>query len=157
MDKELFRKTEAILYDYKDLINKIELLKAEIKELEEDYEGTTAISYEESRGSTNKFNSIVENEVMSREKKLIYYYKDLNKKQTLKRRLDVAIESLKEEEKKLVELRYTNKRTLSWNQVAFVLKYSVDYCRKDLRSRIIKKIADTIFYNPYKQERFNII
>lgn len=156
MDKELFRKTEAILYDYNDLTNKIELLKAEIKEMEEEYEGCSAIQYEEKTGSTNKFNSAVENEVMSREQKLIYYYKDLNRKQTLKRRLDVAIESLKEEEKQLVELRYTNKRTLSWNQTAMVLKYSVDYCRKDLRSRIIRKLADTIFYNPYKQERFKV-
>lgn len=156
MDKELFRKTEAILYDYNDLTNKIELLKAEIKEMEEEYKGCSAIQYEEKTGSTNKFNSTVENEVMSREQKLIYYYKDLNRKQTLKRRLDVAIESLKEEEKQLVELRYTNKRTLSWNQTAMVLKYSVDYCRKDLRSRIIKRVADTIFYNPYKQERFKL-
>ena len=156
MDKELFGKTEAILYDYNDLANKIELLKAEIKEMEEEYEGCSAIQYEEKTGSTNKFNSAVENEVMSREQKLIYYYKDLNRKQTLKRRLDVAIESLKDEEKQLVELRYTNKRTLSWNQIARALKYSVDYCRKDLRCRIIKKLADTIFYNPYKQERFKL-
>lgn len=156
MDKELFRKTEAILYDYNDLTNKIELLKAEIKEMEEEYEGCPAIQYEEKTGSTSKFNSTVENEVMSREQKLIYYYKDLNRKQTLKRRLDVAIESLKEEEKQLVELRYTNKRTLSWNQTAMVLKYSMDYCRKDLRSRIIKRVADIIFYNPYKKERFKL-
>lgn len=156
MDKELFRKTEGILYDYNDLTNKIELLKAEIKEMEEEYEGCSAIQYEEKTGSTNKFNSSVENEVMSREQRLICYYKDLNKKQTLKRRLDVAIESLKEEEKQLVELRYTNKRTLSWNQIARALKYSVDYCRKDLRNRIIRKLADTIFYNPYKQERFEL-
>lgn len=156
MDKELFRKTEAILYDYNDLTNKIALLKAEIKEMEEEYKGCSAIQYEEKTGSNNRFNSTVENEVMSREQKLIYYYKDLNRKQTLKRRLDVAIESLKEEEKQLVELRYTNKRTLSWNQTAMVLKYSVDYCRKDLRSRIIKRVADTIFYNPYKQERFKL-
>lgn len=156
MDKELFRKTEGILYDYNDLTNKIELLKAEIKEIEEQYQGCSAIQYEEKTGSTNKFNSSVENEVMSREQKLICYYKDLNKKQTLKRRLDIAIESLKEEEKQLVELRYTNKRTLSWNQIARALKYSVDYCRKDLRNRIIRKLADTIFYNPYKQERFEL-
>lgn len=156
MDKELFRKTEGILYDYNDLTNKIELLKAEIKEMEEQYQGCSAIQYEEKTGSTNKFNSSVENEVMSREQKLICYYKDLNKKQTLKRRLDIAIESLKEEEKQLVELRYTNKRTLSWNQIARALKYSVDYCRKGLRNRIIRKLADTIFYNPYKQERFEL-
>lgn len=156
MDKELFRKTEGLLYDYNDLINKIELLKAEIKEMEEEYEGCSAIQYKEKTGSTNKFNSAVENEVISKEQKLIYYYKDLNRKQTLKRRVEVAIEGLKDEEKQLVELRYTNKRTLSWNQISRALKYSVDYCRKDLRNRIIKKLADTIFYNPYRQERFEL-
>lgn len=156
MNKELFRKTEGILYEYNDLTNKIELLRAEIKEMEEEYKGCSAIQYEEKTGNTNKFNSSVENEVISREQKLVYYYKDLNRKQTLKRRLDVAIESLKDEEKQLVELRYTNKRILSWNQIARALKYSVDYCRKDLRSRTIRKLADTIFYNPYKQERFEL-
>lgn len=154
MNKELFRKTEGILYEYNDLTNKIELLRAEIKEMEEEYRGCSVIQYEEKTGNTNKFNSSVENEVISREQKLVYYYKDLNRKQTLKRRIDVAIESLKEEEKQLVELRYTNKRILSWNQIARALKYSVDYCRKDLRSKTIRKLADTIFYNPYKQERF---
>ena len=50
MDKELFRKTEGILYDYNDLTNKIELLKAEIKEMEEEYKGCSAIQYEEKTG-----------------------------------------------------------------------------------------------------------
>ena len=104
MNKELFRKTEGILYEYNDLTNKIELLRAEIKEMEEEYRGCSAIQYEEKTGNTNKFNSSVENEVISREQKLVYYYKDLNRKQTLKRRIDVAIESLKEEEKQFETL-----------------------------------------------------
>ncbi|MGL4572015.1 MAG: DUF722 domain-containing protein [Clostridium sp.] len=153
MDKDLFKKTEAILYDYNNLALRIELLKAEIKDLEESYKGCGSIGYEERTQSTNKFSSSVENEILEKEKELKVLRVDLSKKITLKRRIDGAVEGLNDEERKLVELRYINKRALSWNQIAFVLKYSQEYCRKDLRRISIKKISDTVFYNPYIQER----
>lgn len=156
MDKNLFRKTEAILYDYNNLALKIDLLKAEIKDIEETYQGCGSISYEERTQATNKFNSSVENEVLEKEKLLKINKIDLNNKVTLKRRIDSAVQGLKDEERKLVELRYINKRQLSWNQIAFVLKYSQEYCRKDLRKKAINKIGDTIFYNPYEQSELKI-
>ncbi|WP_254176579.1 RinA family protein [Clostridium baratii] len=157
IDKNIFRKTEAILYDYNNLALRIDLLKAEIKDIEETYQGCGAMSYEERTQATNKFNSSVENEIIQREKELRALKLDLNNKIKLKRRIDAAIQGLKkDEERKLVELRYINKRPLSWNQIAYVLKYSQEYCRKDLRKKAINKIGDTIFYNPYKQERFKI-
>ncbi|WP_317411745.1 DUF722 domain-containing protein [Clostridium baratii] len=156
IDKNLFRKTEAILYDYNNLALKIDLLKAEIKDMEETYQGCGSIAYEERTQATNKFNSSVENEIIQREKELRALKLDLNGKIKLKRRIDAAIQGLKkDEERKLVELRYINKRPLSWNQIAYVLKYSQEYCRKDLRKKAINKIGDTIFYNPYIQQ--NII
>lgn len=152
IDKNIFRKTEAILYNYNDLALKIDLLKAEIKDMEETYQGCGSISYEEKTQATNKFNSSVENEIIQREKELRALKLDLNNKIKLKRRIDAAIQGLKkDEERKLVELRYINKRPLSWNQIAYVLKYSQEYCRKDLRKKAINKISDTIFYNPYRQ------
>ncbi|WP_338627582.1 DUF722 domain-containing protein [Clostridium baratii] len=155
IDKNIFRKTEAILYDYNNLALRIDLLKAEIKDIEETYQGCGAMSYEERTQATNKFNSSVENEIIEREKELKALKLDLNNKIKLKRRVDAAIQGLKkDEERKLVELRYINKRPLSWNQIAYVLKYSQEYCRKDLRDKVINKIGDTIFYNPYKQEKF---
>ena len=156
LDKETFRKTEGILYDYNNLSSKIDLLKLEIKDIEETYQGCRAIGYDEKTGATNKFNSSVENEIIKKEKMLIAIERDLKHKISLKRRIDVAVENLKDEQRKLVELRYINKRSLSWNQIAFVLKYSQEYCRKDLRYQAINRIADTIFYNPYRQERFKI-
>lgn len=156
IDKNIFRKTEAILYDYNNLALKIDLLKAEIKDMEETYQGCGSISYEEKTQATNKFNSSVENEIIQKEKDLRALKLDLNNKTTLKRRIDISVQGLKDEERKLVELRYINKRSLSWNQIAFVLKYSQEYCRKDLREKAINKIGDTIFYNPYKQEKLEI-
>lgn len=156
-DKNLFRKTEAILYDYNNLALKIELLKAEIKDIEETYQGCGSISYEERTQATNKFNSSVENEVVQREKELRALKLDLKNKTTLKRRIYISVQGLNDEERKLVELRYINKRRLSWNQIAYVLKYSQEYCRKDLRWKAINKIGDTIFYNPYNQEKFRYL
>ncbi|MCR6515315.1 RinA family protein [Clostridium sp. LY3-2] len=153
MDKDLFKKTEAILYDYNNLALRIELLKAEIKDLEESYKGCGSIGYEERTQSTNKFSSSVENEIIEREKELKVLRDDLSKKITLKRRIDGAVQGLNDEERKLVELRYINKRSLSWNQIAFVLKYSQEYCRKDLRNKAIISIIDIIFYNPYIQNK----
>ena len=155
MDKDLFKKTEAILYNYNNLALKIDLLKAEIKDIEETYQGCGAIGYEERTQATNKFNSAVENEILKREKMLNALKIDLNNKIKLKRRIDGAVQGLKkDEERKLVELRYINKRPLSWNQIAYVLKYSQEYCRKNLRISAIKCISDTIFYNPYEQINF---
>lgn len=154
IDKNIFRKTEAILYDYNNLALKIDLLKAEIKDIEEIYQGCGSISYKEKTQATNKFNSSVENEILEKEKLLKANKIDLNNKVILKRRIDSAVKGLKDDERKLVELRYINKRPLSWNQIAFVLKYSEEYCRKDLRKKAITKIGDTIFYNPYKQCSF---
>lgn len=156
MDKELFRKTEGVLYDYNNLVTKIELLKMDIEDMEREYAGCGAVEYKEKAGGTNKFNSSVENEVIDRDKKLRAYRNDLNRKISLKRRIDAAIENLKHEERKLIELRYTNKRQLSWEQTAYILNFNEDYCRKELRPEIIKKMSDMIFYNPYKQERFNV-
>lgn len=156
IDKNIFRKTEAILYDYNNVASRIELLKLEIKDIEETYKGCGSIAYEERTQTTNKFNSCVENEILEKERLLKANKIDLNNKVTLKRRIDSAVQGLKDEERKLVELRYINKRPLSWNQIAFVLKYSQEYCRKDLREKALNKIGDTIFYNPYRQENFNI-
>lgn len=156
IDKNIFRKTEAILYDYNKLSLRIELLKAEIKDIEETYQGCGSISYDERTQATNKFNSSVENEIMQKEKMLKTIKIDLSNKTKLKRRIDSAVQGLKDEERKLVELRYINKRQLSWNQIAFVLKYSQEYCRKDLRRKAINKIGDTIFYNPYEQSELKI-
>lgn len=39
-DKDLFRRTEGILYSYNDLLNDIDLVREDIKILEEEYKGS---------------------------------------------------------------------------------------------------------------------
>ncbi|HAT4312920.1 TPA: DUF722 domain-containing protein [Clostridium perfringens] len=155
MDKTLFKKTENLLRNYNKLETEIKLIEAEIKDIQESYTGCGAIGYNEKIGQTNKFSSMVEDEVIRKEKDLFYLKKDLDYKVKLKRRIDLAIQTLgAKEEKDLIKLRYINQPKVSWGIIARHLKYNKDYCRKELRPKIIKHIADFVFYNPGVQERF---
>lgn len=157
MDKVLFKKTENLLRNYNTLEIEINLIEAEIKDIQESYTGYGAIGYNEKSGPTNKFSSMVEDEVIRREKDLFYLKRDLDYKVRLKRRIDLAIQTLRtKEEKDLIRLRYINQPKVSWGTVARHLKYNKDYCRKELRPKVIKQIADFVFYNPGVQERFII-
>ena len=154
MNKELFRKTENLLKNYNRLETEIKLIKAEIEDIKESYTGCVAIGYSEKSGSTNKFSSMVEDEIIRKEKDLFYLKRDLEYKVKLKRRIDLAIQTLRT--KDLVKLKYINQPNVSWGNVAYILRYNKDYCRKELRNKIIRQIADFIFYNPGVQERFII-
>ena len=157
MDKVLFKKTENLLRDYNVLETEIKLIESEIKDIQESYSGCGAIGYSEKTGPTNKFSSMVEDEVIRKEKELYNLNKDLDYKVRLKRRIDLAIQTLRtKEEKDLIRLRYINQPKVSWGTVARHLKYNKDYCRKELRPKVIKQIADFVFYNPGVQERFII-
>ncbi|MGU8394902.1 DUF722 domain-containing protein [Clostridium perfringens] len=157
MNTELFRKTENLLKNYSRLETEIRLIKAEIEDIKESYIGCVAIGYSEKSGPTNKFSSMVEDEVIRKEKDLFYLKRDLDYKVRLKRRIDLAIQTLRtKEEKDLIRLRYINQPKVSWGTVARHLKYNKDYCRKELRPKVIKQIADFVFYNPGVQERFII-
>ncbi|MCX0399587.1 DUF722 domain-containing protein [Clostridium perfringens] len=157
MNKELFKETENLLKNYNKLDIEIKLIKAEIEDIKESYTGCVAIGYSEKSGQTNKFSSMVEDEIIRKEKDLFYLNRDLEYKIKLKRRIDLAIQTLRtKEEKELVKLKYINQPNASWGNVAYILRYNKDYCRKELRTKIIRQIADFVFYNPGIQERFII-
>ena len=95
MDKTLFKKTENLLRNYNTLETEIKLIEAEIKDIQESYTGCGAIGYNEKSGPTNKFSSMVEDEVIRKEKDLFYLKRDLDYKVRLKRRIDLAIQTLR--------------------------------------------------------------
>ena len=157
MDKALFKKTERLLKNYNQLANEIEMIKNEIEITQSSYLGYGSIGYNEKSGPTNKFSSVVENEIFIRNEKLRKLENDLKYKKKLKNRIDMAIKNLStQEERDLIKLRYINNPRLSWGSVARHLRYNKDHCRKVLRPRIIRKMIDFIFYNPGVQEKFDI-
>ncbi|WP_242979655.1 hypothetical protein [Clostridium perfringens] len=68
MNKELFRKTENLLRNYNRLETEIKLIEGEIEDIKEYYTGCVVIGYSEKSGPTNKINSMVEDEIIRKEK-----------------------------------------------------------------------------------------
>lgn len=157
LDKNIFRKTEAMLYGYKNLEMDIDFLRLEVKRIKNNYEGCKGLDMsKENTGKTNKFSSVVENEIMYRERELINLEIELNNKQILKEQIDSVVNRMSDDERRLVELRYLNRNTLSWEQIAYIVNLSEIYVRTKLRTKAIEKVGRTIFVDRCKQERFAI-
>ena len=146
MSKELFKKTERILYNYSMLKAEINNLELEIEELENEYEGIGAISYEERSGTTYKISDSVANELIFKEKEVYRLNKMKRSKEILLSKINNALEVLDENERKVVHYRYLNgKRT--WIQVGEILSMDSNYCCNTLRVNTINKLSKMIFPN----------
>lgn len=143
MNKELFRKTEGALYNYKTLIAEVENLKIAIAEEKKEYKGCSAITYEEKTAPTNKFNSTVENEVMTKDKQLNRLNEELEIKQLSIQRIENALEPIVGREKEIVELKYF-KKLKTWEMVGERVNLSGDYCR-NLGKDIIERVSKILF------------
>ena len=144
MDKELFKGTESILYNYSMLKAEINNLELELEELENEYEGIGAMVYEERSGATNKISDSVANEIIFKEKEVYKLNKMKRSKEILLSKINNALEVLDDNERKVVHYRYLNgKRT--WMQVGEILAIDSNYCCNTLRVNIINKLSKMIF------------
>lgn len=146
-NKNLFKKTEAILYDYKNLEIKIMNLDIDIETLKNSYCGVAPVSYKGRTQSTNKFNSVVENEIIDREENIEDLIRRLeiekNYNINLKKKIDNALKTLPEESFKLVELRYF-KGKQTWTAIGRKLNMDKDYCCRK-RCEIIERLGRLIY------------
>lgn len=139
MNKELLQRTEDTLAGYKALKAEIENLKLYLEEIEEEYKGCSAAAYEEGSGSSNKFNSVVENEIISKEelKHQIEY------KERFLRRIDNALSTLKEIDYTIIKLKYIDKLS-TWDVVGNNVNLTGDYCRAKAKP-ILNTLSEIIF------------
>lgn len=145
-EKEEYGEAEKLLESYGELVEEIDWLKSNIEDLEDEFEGCTSIEITTGSGATNKFNSIVENEIITKEDKLKTLNIKLYENLRLKKKIDRAVEKLKGVDREVIELRYINKRVLGWKEIAYTVAYSETYCRKKIKQRAIKKMAKYIVY-----------
>jgi RinA family phage transcriptional activator len=147
LDKDLFKKTEGELYNYKGLDIKIKSIEMDIEMLQNDIT-LKAINYNEKSGPTNAFNSSVENEVIRRDevvKEQIQKLQNAKKFYMIKKnKIENALQCLNDEEIKLVEMRYFQKVKNNWTKIGFNLGMDRMTCSR-LRNKIIKKLSDFIF------------
>ena len=145
-EKEEYGEAEKLLESYGELVEEIDWLKSNIEDLEDEFEGCTSIEITTGSGATNKFNSIVENEIITKEDKLKTLNIKLYENLRLKKKIDRAVEKLKGVDREVIELRYINKRVLGWKEIAYTVSYSETYCRKKIKQRAIQKMAKYIVY-----------
>ena len=126
-----FSDAEGKLYNYNSTKIELNSLKIDLEYLEIDYKGCKAISYDERTGETYNISNTVESEVLAKERQI--------------RKIENALELLKEEEKRLVNFRYfsNRKKAPSWLDVGEEIGYSDKKCRA-MRNDIINRIKTLI-------------
>lgn len=108
---------EGILYNYPKLKVEIDNLKLDLEEAKE-VVGITGASDNEKAGSpTHAFSSVVENEVMDREKNLDRRIKaiesSIQKKERQLKKVDNVLSTLTEDELILIEMKYFKRYTIN--------------------------------------------
>lgn len=145
IDKETFRKTEAVLYNYKDLEVEIRAIELAIKEVEVEYKGCKGIGYEERTGETYKINRPIEDEIINKEKNIEKLELEIEKKKILKEKIENAIRILDNRESEIIKLRYFTKPKKSWVAIGMEVDMDKDYCSLVCKEQIIPKLANILW------------
>ncbi|NFG27693.1 RNA polymerase subunit sigma [Clostridium botulinum] len=140
----LYKKTEAMLYNYNKTKSEIKNIDLDLKLLKSEIDGVGAIVYEEKTAPTNKFNSSVENEVIAREHRI----KKLEQIKLIKEveieKIDNTLSNLTEREYSIISRRYFNKEKNRY--IAAKLDLTEEYIC-ELKAGIINNIIKTLFLN----------
>ena len=138
--KDEFKQTEKMLYDYKYIDSKINILQYKLEKLRDDIT-VSGLDYSKDKiSSTNSFNSVVENETIARDSGEIKIIdQEIKNLQYQKKLIDMSLPLLEEEEQQLVKLRYFSKDKKTWVNIAAEMNMTSDNCIK-IRRRIIDKL-----------------
>ncbi|CAI3561107.1 hypothetical protein [Clostridium neonatale] len=133
--------TLARIRKYKELKADVKELELQIEEIKEEIIGITANPSEEKTGSTNKFSSTVENQVVQIEKRTKELNYKINKKNREIERIENAISVLLDEEKEVINIVHIQKRKYYVAQE----KLNVSYSRvKQLEYQAVKRMEKYI-------------
>ena len=138
LDNIKFKMAEAVLYDYKYIQDKLDIIELKINKIKNDI-SVSAVNFDERTQSTNAFHSSVENEVIRHDLKLKKLEKNKDDLLFNQELVDKTLKLLDETETKLVELRYFSKPKKSWTSIASELCMTYDNCMK-IRKKVITNI-----------------
>ncbi|MFU7517658.1 sigma factor-like helix-turn-helix DNA-binding protein [Clostridium sp. HCS.1] len=134
-----FKKVEAILYKYNSSKAKIRNLELDIENVKNEFNGPGSIRYEERTQSTNRFNSSVENEIISKEKKINELLKYKKQKEIEVLKVENSLNVLTERDQEIIKLRYFNK--CNNREIAAKLNLAEEYISR-LKKEAINRIID---------------
>lgn len=132
------------LKEYRNILAEIRAIDLEIQELnDEDNIKGVSQCYEEKTGRTNKFNSIVENQAVNIQDKIMQleYKKRCCERQIA--RIDNALSVLNEKEKRVLEMKYL--KGLNWESITFSLDRTYQQCKK-IEKQAIKTIEPLLVH-----------
>ena len=136
MKSELYKKTERRLYDYPFLVNRIEMIKKRLEELEmNSLKGyhTYLLSDEQSR-----FEDFIAAEASNISDFRILLQQELKEKENIVFEIEKALECLTELERQIVVMRYF--KMLRMSEISDELGYSREYSSR-VRKRAVNKIG----------------
>lgn len=139
----LYKVTESILYNYKEISSYIEELEERLKEAEKSsWADLKAIQYDKINIKTYGITKSTENVALAKIEYIDELNKELIKNKNIKLRLEKAFKSLKNKEKKLIDLIYF--KEVNYKKCLEILKIEkrAYFYMKD---RVVKKIAVSLF------------
>lgn len=137
-----YKKAEWLLYNYKKLKAEIKNIEIEIEDIKNTYVGVNAIDIsKDNLSKTYKTTSIIENEILDKERRIERLESIKLKKENQVKKVDNALEILTEEDRKLIELRYFER--LPNYKVAMIFDMTEEGCSARKR-RIVESIKDIL-------------
>lgn len=144
--KELFKKVEGRLHNYKYLQIQIDNLELEIEREKNDYRGCGAISYDERTGVTYSINRSVENEVIAKEKRLGKLIQLKLEKEIERKKIENALTSLDIIETNFFDLFYNSRNKNNMVYISRKMHMDRSYLYT-LREKIVYKIMGMLYPN----------
>lgn len=137
-----YQKIERDLRKYKGLKVFIKNAKKKIELLENNIQGTEAITYDEISAKTNNINKSVENEVIYREEKIKKLRLKIEKAKELVERVDRSLDILNDTDKEILILKYMDNQP--WFKISSEVSMSERQCKRN-RNKAIKRLIPAFF------------
>ena len=142
--KKLFREPEGRLHNYKFLEIQINNLELDIEKEKNDYRGCGSISYDERTGVTYSINRSVENEVISKEKRLGKLMQAKLEKEIEKKKIENALTCLDIIETDFFNLFYNSKSKNNMTYISIKMHMDRSHCYR-MREKVVYKIMSMLY------------
>ena len=148
--KELFKKVEGRLHNYKNLEIQIRNLELDIEKEKNDYRGCGAIGYDEKTGVTYNISRTVENEVIAKEKRIGNLMQTKLEKEIEKKKIENALTTLDSRETDLFNLLYNSRSKNNMNYISIKMHMDRSHCYR-LRERVVYKVMSILYPEVLKE------
>ena len=142
--KELFKKVEGRLHNYKNLEVQIRNLELDIEREKNDYRGCGAIGYDEKTGVTYNISRTVENEVIAKEKRIGKLMQTKLEKEIERKKIENALTTLDSRETDLFNLLYNSRSKNNMNYISIKLHMDRSHCYR-MRETIVYKVMSILY------------